>query len=49
MAYNLDLRLFTLPFKVSETVDEEVIVLDKTSKDKGRLIMAVGFHLLRVC
>lgn len=39
MAYNLDRRLFTLPFKVSETVDEEVIVLDKTSKDKGRLIM----------
>ncbi|XP_076092808.1 uncharacterized protein LOC143064113 [Mytilus galloprovincialis] len=39
MAYNLDLRLFTLPFKVNETVDEEIVVLDKSSKDKGRLIM----------
>lgn len=39
MAYNLDLRLFTVPFKVNESVDEEIVVLDKISKDKGRMIM----------
>ncbi|XP_048735908.2 uncharacterized protein LOC125651390 [Ostrea edulis] len=39
LAFSIDIRLFTSPVKVAETVEEEICVIDKTAKDRGRVIV----------
>ncbi|XP_061172004.1 uncharacterized protein LOC133181534 [Saccostrea echinata] len=39
LAFSIDIRLFTSPLKVAETVEEEICVIDKTAKDRGRVIV----------
>lgn len=39
LAFGIDARLFTSPVKVAETVEEEICVIDKTAKDRGRVVV----------
>lgn len=39
LAFSIDARLFTSPVKVAETVEEEICVIDKTAKDRGRVVV----------